>query len=294
MKIKSATIELLNEFFDELEGRNFAFPNFLNSTEVVIFSDYAGERPEDEYYAYSFYLIDSATSIDATSQIMALRNKEPQWVNNSFIEYKNVSKDKVRKRILPYFLNIFDNLDGLVITFLIDKKSPNYFLKVSDHQAELIKQLGLGSWKTEILRKSANILSLLALLVKRFLNEETVFTWYSDRDDIFGAEQSKKSHTLDMLSKFLEIYEVNIKENRVRFISDKETILNSDFLSVADLSAAAVLEYYQVGYQNGEMKDTTKTIIAWLSSNKTRLKKLMIVGEENGNNKQITALRNYD
>jgi len=291
--IKSTSIELLNEFFDELKTRNFLFPDFTNDNEVIIFSDYSGERPEDKYYSYSFYLIDSTSALGAAANIMDLRKREPLWKNDSFIEYKKLNRSKMKQRILPHFLNIFDQIKGLVLTVFVDKTAPNYFLKVSDDEAKKIKDFGGGDWKTEILRKKGNIFSLLAFLVKRFLSEQTKLTWYSDRDPIFGTGQIKKDYTLDLLSKFLTAYEVSINGREYRYVSDKGTLLNSDFLAVADLSAAAVLEYYQHGYQNREIKETTKTTIAWMSNNQRPLKKLMIIGTEDNRRKKLITLKNY-
>ncbi len=293
MKIKSPAIELLHEFFDELKTRGLPLPEFTNSEEIIVFSDYSGERSDDKHYSYSFYIVDRDSTLDAAMAILELRKRESEWNDNSFIEYKKLNKDKVRRRILPQFLRIFDNYEGLVITVLIEKTSPNYFMSVSEVEAQSIDKLGLGSWKTEILRKSSNILSILAFLAKRFLNEKRMLTWYSDRDDIFGANQSKSGKTLDMFSQFLYVFEADIKGRAFRYVSDKHTIINSDFLSIADLSAGAVLDYYQVSYKGGEIKEWTKQIIGWMAFNNSRLKKLMIVGREEGDQKQLISLRNY-
>jgi hypothetical protein len=293
MKIKIPSIELLEDFFGQLKTRGLILPEFKGSEGIIIFSDYSGERSYDKHYSYSFYIVDESSAANACGEILNLRKSEPEWKDKSFIEYKKLRKDKVRTRILPKFLRIFDMFEGLVITIIIDKDSPDYFIKVYDEEAKAMEKLGYGAWKTEILTKSSNILSILAFLTKRFLNEERSLTWYSDRDDIFGANQLKRNETLDMFSQFLQIFEADIKGKSFNFISDKHTLPDSDFLSIVDLSAGAVLDYYQVSYQEGEIKDWTKQIIGWMSLNSTKLKKLMIIGKEEGNNKQLISIKTY-
>lgn len=293
MKLKSTSIELFTEFFNNLKKSGLNLPEFISTKEIIIFSDYSGERKEDRYNSYSFYLLDKSSALNACWDILKLREAEPEWKDNSFIEYKKLTKDKVRRRILPSFLRIFDQFEGIVITVLIEKKSPNYFMRVSDQDVRFIESRGLGSWTPDILRKSSNVLSILAFLIKRFLDDDKFFTWYSDRDDIFGADQLKRNNTLNLFSQFLRIYEAKIKGERFNYISDKHTLLDSDFLAIADLSAGAVLDYYQTTFSGGEIKDSTKQIIGWMSLNDTPLKKLMIVGKEEGGDKKLISIRNY-
>lgn len=293
MKFKSTSIELLNDFFDDLNRKGFQFPDFTNEKEIIIFSDYSGDRTEDNYYAYAYYIVDSSAMLDAAGHIMAFRHKNPGLRDTSFIEYKKLNRSPLRQKLLPHFLGIFDQIKGLVITILVDKKAPDYFFKVNDEQAKKIYELGGGQWKPEILRKQSNIFSLLAFLVKRFLDSRATFTWYSDRDPIFGSNQITKALTLELLSKFLAAYEVNMNGLQYRFISDNGTPLNSDFLAISDLAAGSILEYYQYGYQNQNLKETTKTVIGWMANNNMPLKKLMMIGGEENNNKKLTTLDNY-
>jgi hypothetical protein len=154
-------------------------------------------------------------------------------------------------------------------------------MKITNNDVRQIDDHGLGTWKIQLLRKISNILTIMALLTKRLLNENIALTWYSDRDDIFGANQSKRAKTLDILSQFLHVFEVKIKDKNFRYVSDKHTLIHSDFLSISDLSAGAVLDYYQMS-QDRSLKYWTKQIVSWMSDKNTKLKKLMIVGEKDG------------
>lgn len=290
MENSTPAIELLFEFFHKLETDGFLSPDFSNSKEIIIFSDYAGERKEDKYYSYSFYITDRDSTLNAVFDLLDLRKNEPEWKETSFIEYKKLKKDKVRRRILPEFLNLFDNYKGLIVTVLIEKTSPNYFMKVSGKEAEHLNNLGLGSWKPEILRKLSNILTIVAFLVKRFLDKNKDFYWYSDRDDIFGANQSKGDKTLNMFSLFLKTFKAEIKEKRFRFVSDKHRVPDSDFLSLTDLSAGAILDHYQKSQKGGELKGWTKQITKWMFSNDSNLKKVVLLGGEEGNQKILTPI----
>jgi hypothetical protein len=103
MKRKAALLDLFDKYFNEVETRGISMPKFRHATEVIIFSDYSGERKEDNYFSYSFYIVEFRSILNATDEIFNLRNKESEWKDNSFIEYKKLNKDKVRRRILPQF-----------------------------------------------------------------------------------------------------------------------------------------------------------------------------------------------
>lgn len=290
MRIQITGIDLLREFFQSLKSKGFELPSFQRSSEVIVFSDYAGERNEDSYKSYSFLILDKLSSLEVCHKIIELRETEREWKDGSFIEYKKMG-DKVRSRILPRFLKIFDDVEGMILTVLIDKKSPHYFTRVTHKEAKKIEELGLGRWKVHILRKISDVLSILSFLEKYFLDEKTSIIWYSDRDDIFGAHQTKSVETLEMLSKFRQVFEA--KQKPLKYIFDNHLILNSDFLAVADLACGGVLEYYQRTQKKVPLKESTEQIMGWLSSNNSKLKKFMLVGQVEESNKQLIAMINY-
>ena len=87
MKIKSTSIELWDGFFDGLETKGFNLPKFSDTDEIMIFSDYAGERSDDKFFAYSFYVIDKLTFTRAVADLTRLRKSEPAWKSNMWFMY---------------------------------------------------------------------------------------------------------------------------------------------------------------------------------------------------------------
>lgn len=286
------SIELILETFSKLEKKGFQFPVFENSDEIIIFSDYSGEHGKiPKYFSYSFFLLPKSQLEKTIERINVIRNEEDHWNDNSFIEYKKIGEngDKVRKRILPRFLRAIDKSDGLIITFLLDKNSPDYFFKYSSDNN--YSENGLDFLKPEILRKAGNILSIIASLSKKFALKNRGIFWYSDRDDIFGGNQKSSSKTIDMLKQLFNYLDINL--DSIGFDYDKHKRPFSDLIAVADLSAGGVLEYYQNAYQGLDIKDTSKQLIGWMMENKSNLKKLMLICREDNENKYLEAIKNY-
>jgi hypothetical protein len=277
---------LLDNCFSNLQENGIILPDFSNSKRVVCFTDFAGERAEDSHYSYSFMLIDDNEMNKAVERIFMLRNQEKEWKENSLIEFKKLKKDKVRQRLLPQFLQLFDDSKALLIIFLIEKDSPHYFFQQKSETSSVLNELGYGNWKPSIIRKFNDILAIQAYLIKRFLNKETHYTWYSDRDDIFGAMGKYKIGLMDLVATYFEKYGVELKDNTFSYIFDQETSLDSDFLSIPDLAGAAVLECIEK--QKGDIKKLkiwTGQILKWITNPESQFKKIVLVGYQRDNEK---------
>lgn len=292
MLFKFPSIDLLDEVLTSLESRGVQLPRFEKSEHVLIFSDYSGERKNDRYSSYSFYVIGEESVKAAIPEIANLRASEIEWHPGSFMEFKKINGDNVRKRILPRFLSIFDHYEGIVLTVLIDKNAPDYFMIVNHAQEKFMYEKGYGDFKVPIRRKCANVLSVLSFLIGRFLTHAKKITWYSDRDDIFGANQSQKNETMKTFQRFLEVFDVS-DQKEFQFTFDEHTSPGSDFLCAADLSAGALLDYYQLGYAGLDLRDWTKQIIGWMAKSDTNLKKLMFIGTEEADKRKLILINNH-
>lgn len=291
MIIESNAIEMLNEHFDELEQKGIVLPNFNNSSEIIIISDYSGERREDTFNAYSFLVLDKASYLKVIPAIQKLRAQEPEWKDNSFMEYKKIKRDRVRLRVLKDFIRLIDDVNGLLFNVLLDKESFDFFQKVTDEDLKEMKEKKYGEWKKHIFQKSINILYIISFLMKRFSSEKNHLTWYSDKDDIFGANQAQVENTLDILSVFLNKFEVKSKDNTVTFFSDSDMSPDSDFMSIVDLSAGSLLEYHQNSHENFDnYSEITKTTYLWTFLNFYRLKKISIICKVDSENKTLVGL----
>ncbi|MBK6266649.1 hypothetical protein JKA74_16505 [Marivirga sp. S37H4] len=290
--MKFPSIELILETFLELEKRGFQFPVFRDSDEIIIFSDYSGEQGKtSKYTSYSFYILPKSQLKKTIEGINVIRKEEEHWIDNSFIEYKKIGEngDKVRKRILPRFLRTIDKSEGLIVTFLLNKNSPDYFFRHSSNQN--YSDNGLNFLKPDVLRKTGNILSIISAISKKFIPQNCSLFWYSDRDDIFGGNQKNTSQTLDILLQLFNYLDINLTS--IKFDYDKNEGPLSDLMAVADLSAGGVLEYYQNVYQGSNIKESSKQLIGWMNENNSNLKKLMLIGREDEKNKYLETIRNY-
>lgn len=192
-------LQLFEDFFNGRKNDAFKLPTFQPTDEIIIISDYCGDRPEDEYDVYSFYITNRATLELLVPEIIDFREKEPHLRSTSFIEFKELRKDRVRQRCLAKFLRLFDNKKGIVLTILTPKKSKTFFGNYENDFVKIIERNGWGKWRPHIIRKLTNISFLLVFIINEFVQSSNKLTWYSDRDPIFGNTVISKENALNIV-----------------------------------------------------------------------------------------------
>ena len=124
LNICPGVISHLNERFGVLlQNKKLEMPDFSAADSILSVSDYAGQDLKKigakyaKYQVLSFIILDwnNAGIWDLTR--LAFRIKKLDFERN--MEYKKLNKDKVRFRLLDEFLNIFDSINGIVLTYLI-------------------------------------------------------------------------------------------------------------------------------------------------------------------------------
>lgn len=278
-----AIIGGINDILGELHRREPGLlPDFSSSESVICVSDYAGEHNAANFQVLSYLFVDFNRCGIFESLITWLRRG--RWKDKSNIQFKSLGKDKVRRAVLPDFLQAANTIPGLSITFLIDKDIIELFpLKENRTIHEVFQEEGLGEWKPAVAEKLARIVHIKSLLVAALTREGQKFGWFTDRDAI--TESDKKLADLGNISqRVLNIYcqhELGFYGYGKSFDDNPEFII-SNLLSIPDIVGASVLEYVESFHQNGKDKtkvllkhDYTNEILMWLADNSKPLKRLV-------------------
>ena len=151
---------------------------------------------------------------------------------------------------------------------LFIEKSPHTFLEKN----------GYGDWKPHIAEKILRVCHLQAFVIDKLTSDGHKFLWLTDRDAI--------TKDIDSLGKiFQDVFSIyathgfRLFSYAKPFDDSKKRI--DDLLSIPDLVAGAVLEYFheydlsEKGIKDKfEVQDKTNKILLWLSNKKSMLKKI--------------------
>lgn len=272
-------IKHLNECFGRVKNLTpSSFPDLSNGESIFSVSDYAGENKDGYYQALSYAIVDwnNAELWDASR--LALRYSKLDFVRD--FEYKKLNKDRERKRLLQEFLDATQKLNGLSLTYLIDKNIRYLFSDKSPHT--LLENEGLGKWKPHIAEKLLRIVHLQAPVIYYLTNDNHKFLWLTDRDAI-TEDMESLGKLFYRIFNFYSTHEFKVLAYAQPFSDPSKSI--NDLLSIPDLIAGSILEYFnqeksvEADGKDDELtvQEKTNQILKWLADESSNLRKLVCV-----------------
>ena len=269
-------------------------PDFSNSDTVICFSDYSGDN--DLHKIYSFLFVDLQQAIKTHKAIDILRLNEPEWKSKSWIEYKKLNKDRVRRRLLPEFLELANELHGILFTFSIHERADDIIVKNGSMElSSILKNAGHPWWKPHIARKLTEVIFLKCYCAKKLISESNNYIWLSDRDAINDEGKNRIIYTSNLLERGFEIFDIKRKSATIATnrIYNDPTNFYGDMLSICDLVSGAVTEVLDKKFGDNKMKVPTFQTLSWFEKSSPTLSKLHIniSPYKNGNRNTISILR---
>ena len=257
---------------------------------LLLASDYSGFEKESNFTAFSFIVADLYNSNEWEVKRRIIRQ---QFLpNNRRMSFKGLS-DKHRREALVPFLESADNIEGLLITFLINKKIKSlayYPGLLSKWKDKLELQ---WNWSESQFVQMLNITHFVSILIGALGKDNQSIYWISDQDEIF-ANQSKHQDVGRIMSKLGNIYiqhtpgELGVGTSEI----DPGDRAEEDLTSIADLAAGALVDVVNQCSKNKKWntnhnmiliegaKPRAQEIIIWLSEPQHKLKKITIVFDE--------------
>jgi hypothetical protein len=257
---------------------------------VLLASDCSGFEYSSNYIVISILAIDLYNSEEWEKRRRFIRNK--YLPNKRRMSFKTLN-DKYRQIALIPFLEAADYIEGLLISFVINKHVKKLF-SYPGILHEWHAKLGLKwTWSEKQFERMLKLANFTSILMGALGKDGQHMYWISDEDEIF-ANTTKQADVSMIMSRLGNIYiqhdpgELGIGTSAI----DPGDRAEEDLVAIADLAAGAMVDVVGDASSNVNwhtsnsmsLIETTKAksapIISWLGNSDSRLKKVAIIFDE--------------
>ncbi len=276
--------------------------NLLNIRDFqacCITSDYSGSHKESKYNTYSFLLGD-IPKFSLWDQKRSKFRKE-KFHDIEKVSFKNFNK-KWYSKLLPEFLSIANNYEGILFNFIIEKKIKNIVkYDISPNKFPEFVYAVNNSWNNKSFERLSIIATLGSILVRGLSASDHDVFWITDQDEI-APNSEKHDHAGHLITHYLGRYFPE-KKGKLIFLTTESKIdeyMFDDLVSIPDVAAGALCEYFNymkkinatIGMKLSlpifdKLSNKTRSILFWVSKNSKSLKKLFFVIKQNQNEQDI-------
>jgi len=174
----------ISDAIKNVEARNPQLFCPVSNGEMIISSDYSGQHKEATHEAYSF-LITTDQAIE--KWLPGLKEfRQTRLPDNRRISFKKLNEN-MRWNALPAFLQLVGNLEGNLITFLIDQKIGPFIPGGPKKAIEQFSDCFDADAKYGTVEKMVRIAGFLALIVTALRKEDQKSHWISDHDEALDS-----------------------------------------------------------------------------------------------------------
>ncbi len=224
------------------------------------------------------------------------------------LSYKTLN-DKKKWEALPFFLAAAALLEGVAITFLVDKRLKSIFAPAGKLDLAHPQLHDFASWKSNTVEKMLRVTHLAALLVAGLSGERQTVVWITDQDDIVANEERLKLVTNTLARVSSHLLDHSLSHLRVgTTASDDGSKQLEDFNAIADLCAGAVVDVLDDLASKGaetsaqillpaspRITRKCRAILTWLTSPSTMpLTRVVIAIEPDGTDQIIVKRMVFD
>lgn len=212
-------------------------PSLRGSPTLLMFSDYGGAHKGARYEVLS-YLV---TTLDGLTNFnpMRVRLRENKLGSQRRMSYKALN-DNIRRQSLPAYLKVVDLLDGVLISFAIDKRAAP---RLSESYQSETAFGTLSPWANRSFGKLSRIGHLGAIVIEGLHADHQNLIWITDEDEI-APNPDKHAEATEFIGHLVNAY-LTGDVGRLRFgttASDSGDLLIEDLTAVPDLAAGGLNE----------------------------------------------------
>jgi hypothetical protein len=209
-------------------------PDLQKSDEILIGSDYGGQHKQSDYESFVFLLTNARRLHGWASAVAAIRARYLR--DRRRMAYKSLG-DRRRLRALPAFLAAANAIPGLVVCVLKSKRLPPLcIVDAAEHPG----------WHPAEVERAHLISNLIGFFLGGLAAPLQNVSWVSD-DDNMAANAERQKQLLSLFarisSKYVPARLGHLRVGTTGMVDDTRRTFE-DFVSIPDLIAGAVAEYY--------------------------------------------------
>ena len=276
-------IRALDDHLAKLKSKNtLLLPNLHNDVEsIAIFSDYGGDQ--GSWRTYSFLVVGWNALHGFFEKFEELRARHGLDVPYKEIGYKSMGYGP-QARALDDILLAAEHAPGLLFNLIVEDKVQSILAENSKKSyatfVDLLTREGLGEWKGVVAERLLRIVHCVSYLTALLARDGHKAVWMTDHDAI--AANPEKTDALGRLfGRVLRSYartEFGTIGYALPFTKEPGKPDLTDLLSIADLAAGSIGEFYTAAKANDpQVKEGTNKILMWLSRQGIVLKRLNLV-----------------
>ncbi|MBK1622258.1 hypothetical protein CKO32_01635 [Afifella marina DSM 2698] len=205
---------------------------------MVLASDYSGQHKEASHEAYSFLITTDEALIRWLPSLSEFRG---QWLpDGRRISFKKLN-EPVRWRALPAFLETVSELEGNLITILVDKRVGSFMSGGPEATVEAFPDCFDARIKKGTIEKMFRLASFVALILAGFRHQKQVSNWISDHDEALDSHDKREKFA--RLATYLTFGLTGWRQAADHLFATTESHMapywSEDVAAVADLAAGA-------------------------------------------------------
>lgn len=272
------------------EWRNSDFLTDVRSSNTLFLaSDYGGEHATANYQTISI-LVAGLDSIQSSWETQRRSIRSQFASDGRRLSYKRLG-DHQRARMLRPFLAAANDIQGVVATFLIDRRIKSFFQPSDGPDDQDV--IDRSKWKSKALEKLLRVSHLGSLLIAGLSRQGQHVLWISDQDAIVANLEKHKQATnaiASVLTGYLPHPLGHIRIGTAQ--SDDGSKCIEDLLAIPDIAAGAWSEissslsgrFGRVAHginvlATESLLPKAHDILLWHSDNRHSLKRFAVVVE---------------
>lgn len=259
---------MVNELSDYIGGlensQKIFLPDLRQADNLYLFSDYSGSN-DQQLISYSILILDeSSLNLFASTQRVFWENYS---LGTRIIEYKKLN-DGPRRRALAPFLQLCNNLNGLILTILINKNTKSLF---TDELPETL-QKQMTVWKKKTVReKFLRLREFILLILNGLGTQNQNFLWITDNDEFVANNLQLSTANTILKGTFQKHLDFRIGEFELKTLnSDSPDKCFEKLCSLTDLVAGGLVDF--VGdYHNANIVPKDREVAKPIPHNKLKV-----------------------
>lgn len=281
-----------------------SIPSLRGQPTLLIGSDYSGFHQGAAFEVTSF-VITNFESLGSWDQRRTHLRKRflPERRRMS---YKALNDGHRRAALLP-FLEVANQIPGLLLTIAIDKNLPTIFNSENLDTSEQARNHPLfEGWKAAPIERALRTIHFASLLLRGLSCAGQDLWWFTDQDEIVANEHRLRSFVSLMANVSSHYLPHTLRHVRIgTTASDTGRRDIEDFVAIPDFAAGALLEVLNTCYArrlldarsifvptSQKLEPKARRIMDWFADDTQNLRRLtFIIDEPSEGNPRITSLR---